>query len=792
MQNLSPVAKLYLGVWYAAGAGTIVAVALVSPPTRWQELIWLLALSGLFSSHKIRIASFPIGSRAGERAAQLSVGSTITFATLFMLGTGAAVIVDAFGTLCESIYPQKKRWYVAVFNISSLAAITLASGYLYQALGGNVGDDWLSVDLRHPERLGLLAALSSVLLYFALNTLSVAVIVSLVNQQSVLRMWAENWLWSLPCFVAAGSTALGFALAYAWAPAVAFLVLPLVVVIALAYDFYQGRMEEQARRVTELEEKRKELYELYTQLTHSEAQLRESEARYRAVVEDQMELIARSLPDGTLTFVNEACCRFFGKTREQLLGRNVAELLGQDEIASRQLLGQQLSPQNPSRSIQKSIEVSPGDVRWLHWIDRGIFKEDGQLCEIQSVGRDVTEQVALEEQLRQAQKMEAVGRLAGGVAHDFNNLLMAMTGYADLLLRAMPQNDPHRRYVGEIQKAAQRAAALTQQLLAFSRKQILSPKILDLNTSVIDIERMLSRLIGEDVELITDLAPDLGLVKADPHQIDQVILNLVVNARDAMPEGGKLIIRTGNVYLNEQFARTHPDAVPGEYVMLSVTDTGCGMYADTLSLVFEPFFTTKPTGKGTGLGLSTVYGIVRQSGGYIDVESEVGKGSTFRIYLPRVTEASTDRSANNPYDDLPGGSETVLLVEDEDTVRSVVRGALQSSGYTVLEASNGEDALAVCSRHEGPVHLVVTDVVMPGMSGRELVERLTERIPNLRVLYMSGHTDDSVLRRGVMAGGGAFLQKPFSAEVLVRKVREVLDAPLDKRDGNGRNGHGAE
>jgi len=792
MQTLSAVAKVYLGAWYVAGAAAVAAVVLFSPPTRWQELAWLLILSGLFSSRKIRVAGFPIRSRTGERAAQLSVGSTITFATLFMLGPGAAVVVDAFGTLCESLYPSRKRWYVAVFNISSLAAITYASGCLYVALGGNIGDDWLSVDLRRPEGFGLHAALVAVLTYFGLNTLSVAVIVSLVNKQSVLRMWAENWLWSLPCFVAAGSTALGFALAYAWAPAVAFLVLPLVVVIALAYEFYQGRMEEQARRVTELEEKRRELYELYTQLTHSEAQLRESEARYRAVVEDQMELICRSLPDGTLTFVNEAFCRFFGKAREELLGQSLADLLGPDEAESRGRMIRELSAQNPSHSFQKSIEVLPGDLRWLHWTDRGIFDEDGQLREVQSVGRDVTEQVALEEQLRQAQKMEAVGRLAGGVAHDFNNLLMAMTGYADLLLRAMRQDDPHRRYVGEIQKAAHRAAALTQQLLAFSRKQVLSPKILDLNTSVIDIERMLRRLIGEDVELVTDLAPDLGLVKVDPHQVDQVILNLVVNARDAMPKGGKLTIRTANVYLDEQFAKTHPEGASGEYVMLSVSDTGCGMDPDTLSRIFEPFFTTKPMGKGTGLGLSTVYGIVRQSGGQIDVESEVGKGSTFRIYLPRVSEPAMERSTANPYGDLPGGTETVLLVEDEDTVRSVVRGVLQSSGYNVLEAASGEEALGVCEGHRGPIHLVVTDVVMPGISGRELAERLAERIPDLRVLYMSGHTDDSVLRHGVMTGGGAFLQKPFSPEVLVRRVRELLDTPANGSGGNGDSRYGAE
>ncbi|MBI3723412.1 response regulator [bacterium] len=382
-----------------------------------------------------------------------------------------------------------------------------------------------------------------------------------------------------------------------------------------------------------------------------------------------------------------------------------------------------------------------------------------------------------EEQLRHAQKMEAVGRLAGGVAHDFNNLLTAINGYSELILARLSERDPLRNDLEEIRKAGQRATALTRQLLAFSRKQLLQPRVLDLDSVVESMDGMLRRLIGEDVDLVSSRHGDLGRVRADPGQIEQVIVNLAVNARDAMPPGGKLTIETRNVDLDEAYAGQRPDVAPGPYVLLAVTDTGTGMDKQTLSHLFEPFFTTKGQGKGTGLGLSTTYGIVKQSGGHIAVYSEPGHGTTFKVYLPRVEDAPEPTPSSARYALSPRGSETILLVEDEDMVRSFVRMVLSMNGYTVLEATNGSEAILVCERHAERIHLLVTDVVLPQLSGRQVWERLSPLRPDMRVLYMSGYTDDAIVHHGVLDPGTSFIQKPFTPSALAREVRAVLDAP---------------
>ncbi len=379
-----------------------------------------------------------------------------------------------------------------------------------------------------------------------------------------------------------------------------------------------------------------------------------------------------------------------------------------------------------------------------------------------------------EEQLRQSQKMEAVGQLAGGIAHDFNNLLTAITGYSQLTLRGLHPQDPLRGNIEEIKKAGDRAASLTRQLLAFSRKQVLQPKVLDLNAVVSEIEKMLQRLIGENIELRTVLAPELGSIRGDPGQIEQVIMNLAVNARDAMENGGKLTIETQNVCLDEAFSQ-HLAAIPGSYVMLAVCDTGIGMDEQTQKRIFDPFFTTKELGKGTGLGLSTVYGIVKQSGGNIWIHSEVGQGTIFKIYLPRVEEEVEEYKITQESPEALQGRETILLAEDEDIVRHLVRDLLKSSGYQVLEAANGGAALLLCERHPGPIQLMITDVVMPEMSGRELKDRLAHIRPEMKVLFMSGYTDDTIVRHGILESEIAFLQKPFTPNALALKVREVLD-----------------
>jgi two-component system, cell cycle sensor histidine kinase and response regulator CckA len=380
--------------------------------------------------------------------------------------------------------------------------------------------------------------------------------------------------------------------------------------------------------------------------------------------------------------------------------------------------------------------------------------------------------------LRQSQKMEAVGKLAGGVAHDFNNLLTAITGQSEMCLRSLSPEDPVYRKIAQIKKSGERAAALTRQLLAFSRKQILQPEIIDLNNTVAEMSKMLQRLIGEDIDLMLALSANVGKIKADPNQIEQVLMNLSVNARDAMPGGGKLTIETSNIYLTEQFAGGYLNVPSGKYVMLAVSDTGEGMTAETKARIFEPFFTTKEVGKGTGLGLSTVYGIVKQSEGSIWVYSELNRGTTFKIYLPHVTGSVELAQDKNQHNELCKGVGTVLLVEDEEVVREMASEILQESGYDVIEASDGREALDLSEQFPGEIRLMLTDVVMPGMSGRQLAEKIALTRPGMKVLYMSGYTDDAIVHHGVLEEGTAFIGKPFSPEALAKKVNEVLTAKV--------------
>jgi signal transduction histidine kinase/CheY-like chemotaxis protein len=384
----------------------------------------------------------------------------------------------------------------------------------------------------------------------------------------------------------------------------------------------------------------------------------------------------------------------------------------------------------------------------------------------------------LEEQLRASQKIEAIGSLAGGIAHDFNNLLSVILNYTGFALEGLREGDPVKDDLLEVKKAGERAGALTRQLLAFSRKQMLQPVPLNLNQIAAGVEKMLRRILGEDIDYVQVLAPDLGVVRADPGQIEQVLMNLVVNARDAMPEGGKLTIETTNMEIDEEYASRHVAVEPGAYVLLAVTDTGRGMDEQTKARLFEPFFTTKEKGKGTGLGLSTVYGIVKQSGGNIWVYSEPGRGTTFKIYLPRELAATATAAKPRTVPRRSTGTETILLVEDEEALRKVARRALDAAGYTVLSAADGDEALLICAQHVGDIHLLLTDVVMPRMSGRALAQELSKTRPTLKVLYMSGYTDNAIVHHGVLDAGTHFLGKPFTAADVTRKVREVLDSGI--------------
>jgi PAS domain S-box-containing protein len=504
--------------------------------------------------------------------------------------------------------------------------------------------------------------------------------------------------------------------------------------------------------------------------------LRRSEINFRSLVTHAPYGVCRCDSTGILLDVNPALVTMLGyATASELVGRNVANLYSDSQ--------QWFGLADYLRSLEKFQGLAADWVRKDHTsinvrLSGRAFRGDGNAIFFELFAEDVTERRALEQQLRQAQKMEAVGRLAGGIAHDFNNLLMVISGYSEFLLDRLGPEPTLRGHAQEIANAAERATSLTRQLLAFSRKQMLAPKVVDLNSVVTENLKMLTRLIGEDIELVMVPGVDIGAVNADPGQIEQVIMNLAVNARDAMPQGGKLTIETANVTLDADYARLHAPVKPGDYVMLAISDTGMGMDAETQSHIFEPFYTTKGL-KGTGLGLSTVYGIVKQSEGYIWVYSEAGKGTTFKIYLPRLS-APGHVNALQPalaHEPPSSGHETILLVEDEENLRRLTRTSLENQGYSVIDASDGVAAIQLSQAHQGPIHLLLTDVIMPGMNGRELANHIYPTRPELKVLYMSGYTENHIGHGGMLDEGITLLQKPFTLPALKAKVREVLDTP---------------
>lgn len=527
-----------------------------------------------------------------------------------------------------------------------------------------------------------------------------------------------------------------------------------------------------------------------TEIREAERALRESRDLLQAVIESSADPIFVKDHEGRYLLRNMASVALGGNPSDEAVGKLDSEFIPPEALQQmRQHDHQVMRTAAPlvtedilteggfsSSLVVTEVPALPGEELRTFLTTRSPFRDaSGAIVGVVGIAKEITERNRLEEQLRQAQKMEAVGRLAGGVAHDFNNMLAVIIGYSDLLLcRPGTTSDPAlTEYLGEIKKAGESAATLTRQLLAFSRKQVLEPQILDLGELVMKTRGMLRPLIREDIELAVRVQTDLYPVKADPGQIEQVLLNLVVNGRDAMPEGGKLTIEVENAEFDEVYAREHPYIAPGCYVLLSVTDTGCGMSTETLKHIFEPFYTTKPQEQGTGLGLATVFGIIKQSGGHVEVASEVGSGSTFEVYLPRTTVPRQD-SHLEPVIAL-AGSETVLVAEDDDTVRSMVRNILEMYGYSVVTARNGPEALEAAAEHPGTLDLLLTDVIMPGgMGARVLVAKLGALRPEVKILYMSGYPDDALLGHSILSGEIAFIQKPFTPLSLVRKVREVL------------------
>jgi two-component system, cell cycle sensor histidine kinase and response regulator CckA len=510
-----------------------------------------------------------------------------------------------------------------------------------------------------------------------------------------------------------------------------------------------------------------------TDRTRAEEALRRSEAEYRGLVEQAPLGIYRTTLDGHSLKVNRALVVTLGyESADALLQLNAGDFYADPEVRARMVA--QVEQRGEAR-VETQWKRKDASLITVCLNVRLVRDPAGAVEYLEGTVEDVTQQRSLENQFRQAQRLEAVGRLAGGVAHDFNNVLTAITGYSELLLDEFDPGDPKRQDVQEIHAAAQRAAALTRQLLAFSRKQVFQTRVLDLNAVVRMLEKMVQRLVGEDVKLAVSLCAGLGAVRADPGQLEQVILNLAVNSRDAMPGGGRLTIETANADLDETYASEHAGASPGRYIMLAISDTGIGMDAETRSHMFEPFFTTKEQGKGTGLGLATVYGIVKQSGGFVWVYSEPGRGATFKIYLPRVEDVAAVRDAAPSVRPVAGGRETVLVAEDDPSVRDIVVEVLTQKGYHVLQAPDGQTALELARAEPGEIRLLVTDIVMPNMTGRELAETLVAERAGVSVLYMSGYTDDAVVRHGVLEEDLPYLQKPFTPRALATKVREVLD-----------------
>jgi PAS domain S-box-containing protein len=509
---------------------------------------------------------------------------------------------------------------------------------------------------------------------------------------------------------------------------------------------------------------------------------REAEQAARKL-QERLQLQIDRMPLGLITWDtdfkvqawNPAAEEMFGFTQEEALGRYSYGLIVENSSKSQvEAVWQRLLDGDMTAHSTNENTTKDGRTILCEWINIPLKEDNGKVVGVLSMVRDITEKVQLEKRFQQAQKLEAVGRLVGGVAHDFNNALTGIIGFADYLLMSTKEDDPNRQYIEEMKKAGQRAAALTHQLLAFSRKQVLKPEVISLNELIQALEKMIRRLIGEDILFVTKLQPELGQIKADPAQVEQIIMNLVVNARDAMKTGGKLTIETQNVHLDKNYAKTHIAVEPGRYIMLAISDNGIGMDKETQEHIFEPFFTTKEE-KGTGLGLSTVYGIVKQSGGNIWVYSEPEKGTTFKVYLPGVEEAFVIKKKAEKAVEALKGTETVLVVEDELVVREMIVLVLKDNGYTVLEASNGPEALAIFEQYKDQVNLLLTDAIMPGMNGKELTDRITAMNPNIKVLYTSGYTDDVIVHHGILEEGINFIQKPFVPSLLLQMVREVFE-----------------
>jgi PAS domain S-box-containing protein len=713
----------------------------------------------------------------------LPAGGLSTFGDELVLVATAPLAEAPNGAARLVVAQQLDRMALAPADARGASVVVLHGGRVFGAPGT---DDALLDQVRAAVGAGHDAgALRAILAERSLRPVELAVepdtrLLALVPLAQVEQVVRERVL-----LLGAGLLMLGIALLVARALFVRDIARPVRAMARVSQDLVQGRYDSRVPHspVHELNQVGVALNHLAVQLATEIAERRQSEAQFRAAFEHAAVGMALLGLDGRWLRVNPALCELLARPAVELLATTSDALTPPDDLAAELPLREALlAGRRRAYQLEKRYRRADDSEVWV--LASASLVRDSQERPLYLIGQfqDITArkeaEAALrerEEQLRQAAKMEAIGRLAGGVAHDFNNLLTVIRGFGELLQAELPAHDPRSSYVAEIQQASERAAALTHQLLAFSRRQMLQPEVLDLNEVVLEMDQMLRRLLGEDITLTTVRRAGLGHVRADRRQLEQVLLNLAINARDAMPRGGKLTIETANVELDEQYVQRHVTARPGAYVLLAVSDTGCGMDAETQARIFEPFFTTKEPGKGTGLGLAMVYGIVRQSGGFIWVYSEVGRGTTFKIYLPRVA-AATPAAPSDDRGAPPRGSETILLVEDEAQVRALACLVLEGYGYTVLAASRGDEALRLAAEYPGPIHLLLTDVVMPGMSGRELARALATAGRPVPVLYTSGYTNDAIVHHGVLDDEFMLLQKPFTPDALARAVRRALDA----------------
>ena len=738
--------------------------------------VCLYRLSGVYSLPWVSLtcasAAFATANLRLPKAGSviIAAGDVFTILALIYFGPGPALVTAWAGSVTASLSDQARRhgssfythilFYRFTFNLAASPLSVLPMSLAYKAV--------VASGLPYPLHMIVgLAAVAAI--WFLINTITFAAGVSLWSQQSFGDVFRNGLGLSLLNFFGSAGCAGLITLLYGRVDIyVLLLAAPVALLVYRLYRYHIVQTEQAEAHISEL-------HNLYEQAVRTQEAQSQSEERYRSLVETASDAIFSLSSERRINSLNSAFEKITGWPVTAWLDHPFDLLIHPDDLPrTLNSLGGALHGQTILLPEIRMATKAGGFVFVECTVTPHL--QNGSVIGLLGIARDMTERNRLTESLRQSQKMEAIGRLAGGVAHDFNNTLVSILGYSELLLERFDPADRGHHMAEEIQRAGRQAASLTRQLLAFSRKQIIQPIPMDLNTVVLNMDSMLRRVIGEDIELVTRLESPVGVVKADPGQIDQVLLNLAVNSRDAMPNGGRLTLESRDATSAEVGEAMKTVVPPGDYVMLAVTDTGMGISPEIQSMIFEPFFTTKEVGKGTGLGLATVYGIVSQAGGYIAVESALNQGTSFKIFLPRVNEEV--QAAKMDQQHLrPSAHETVLLVEDEDAVRALATTILKRAGYVVLEAQSGDEAIDIARKHPGPIDALVTDLVMPRMSGREVAEAVRKLRSNINVLYMSGYSDDVISHHGVLHESTAFLQKPFGPAELARKVHDLLHAP---------------